>query len=79
MVGAKILAKCDALDGVTDGQIQDVAACHAVFNLQTDVPSCSGAPRDDSCLTAGQKTVLATVFAGPRTQPRRGFLFQYLV
>lgn len=65
MLGSRIVAKCDALDGVTDGQVQDVAACQTAFNLQTDVPTCSGA-RDGSCLSPAQKTVLANVFAGPK-------------
>ena len=65
MVSAKIIAKCDALDGVTDGQVQDVAACQAAFSLQNDVPSCSGA-RDGTCLTPAQKTVLGNIFAGPK-------------
>lgn len=65
MVGEKIIAKCDALDGVADGQVQDTAACQAAFSLQNDVPSCSGA-RDGSCLSPAQKTVLASVFAGPK-------------
>lgn len=65
MLGNRIVAKCDALDGVTDGQVQDVAACQVAFNLQTDVPTCSGA-RDGLCLSSAQKTVLASVFAGPK-------------
>lgn len=65
MVSDKIVAKCDALDGVVDGQVQDVATCQAAFNLQTDVPSCSGA-RDGSCLSPAQKTVLTSIFAGPK-------------
>lgn len=67
LLGSRILAKCDALDGVTDGQVNDVAACQAAFNLQTDVPSCSaGAARDGTCLTPAQKNVLADIFAGPK-------------
>jgi feruloyl esterase len=65
MVSDKIIAKCDALDGVVDGQVQDVAACQAAFSLQNDVPSCSGA-RDGTCLSPAQKTVLASIFAGPK-------------
>ena len=65
LVSNKILAKCDALDGATDGLVNDVAACQTAFNLQTDVPSCTGA-RDGTCLTPEQKTVLSTVFAGPK-------------
>ncbi len=65
MVGEKIIAKCDALDGVADGLVQDTAACQATFSLQNDVPSCSGT-RDGSCLSPAQKTVLASIFAGPK-------------
>lgn len=66
LVASKVLAKCDALDGATDGLVQDVAACQASFNLALDVPSCSGA-RDGSCLSADQKSVLGKVFSGPTT------------
>jgi feruloyl esterase len=62
-VSQAVLAKCDALDGATDGMIQDGAACQQAFNLQRDVPTCSGA-RDGSCLTADQKTAIAPIFSG---------------
>ncbi|WP_298213337.1 tannase/feruloyl esterase family alpha/beta hydrolase [Acidovorax sp.] len=65
LVSSKIVARCDALDGVADGQVNDVAACQAAFNLQTDVPTCSGA-RDGSCLSSEQKSVLTRIFAGPK-------------
>ncbi len=65
MLGARIVAKCDALDGVTDGIVSDVKACQASFNIQTDVPTCSGA-RDGSCLSSAQKTVLSKIFAGAK-------------
>ncbi len=65
LISSKIVAKCDALDGVADGQVNDVAACQTAFNLQTDVPTCTGA-RDGSCITSEQKSVLASVFAGPK-------------
>jgi Tannase and feruloyl esterase len=61
-----VVAKCDALDGASDGMVQDVAACQATFNLSADVPTCS-AGRDGTCLSSDQKTVLATVFSGPKT------------
>lgn len=65
MVASRILAKCDALDGVADGQVNDVAACRAAFDLGTDVPTCSGA-RDGTCLTATQKAAVANVYTGAR-------------
>ena len=63
LLGSRITAKCDALDGATDGMVQDVAACQSAFNIATDVPTCTGA-RDGSCLSSDQKTVLARIFAG---------------
>ncbi|MBP6900395.1 MAG: tannase/feruloyl esterase family alpha/beta hydrolase [Burkholderiaceae bacterium] len=65
-VSNAVLAKCDALDGASDGLIQDTTACQAAFDLNRDVPTCSGA-RDGSCLTTAQKTVIAQLFAGAQT------------
>jgi feruloyl esterase len=61
-----VLAKCDALDGASDGLVQDTAACQAAFDLNRDVPTCSGA-RDGTCLSAAQKTAIAKLFAGATT------------
>ena len=60
-----ILARCDALDGVSDALVQDIDACRPAFDLQRDVPTCAGA-RDGSCLSSEQKMVIAAVFAGAR-------------
>ena len=65
MIGAKIVAKCDALDGATDNWVGDVAACQQAFNVNTDIPTCTGA-RDGSCLTTAQKSVLADVHSGAK-------------
>ena len=64
LVSNAVLAKCDALDGAADGLVQDTAACQAAFNLDRDVPTCSGA-RDGSCLSPAQKTGIAKIFSGP--------------
>lgn len=65
LIAEAILARCDALDGLADGQVHDGAACRTAFDLARDVPTCAGA-RDGSCLSAEQKTVIAAVHAGPR-------------
>ena len=62
-VSAAVLAKCDALDGATDGIIQDTGACQSAFSFQRDVPTCAGA-RNGTCLSQAQKTVLAPIFSG---------------
>lgn len=66
LVSAAVVAKCDALDGLADGIVHHTSACQSAFNLQTDVPTCSGA-RNGSCLSAAQKSVIAQIFAGPKT------------
>ena len=66
LVSNAVLAKCDALDGATDGLVQDTAACQAAFSLDRDVPTCSG-ERDGTCLSAAQKTGIAKLFAGATT------------
>lgn len=66
LIAGAILAKCDALDGLADGLVQDVEACRTAFNLERDVPTCPG-PRDGSCLTPAQKTAVASAFAAART------------
>ena len=65
-VSNAVLGKCDALDGATDGLVQDTAACQAAFNLDRDVPTCSGA-RNGSCLSAAQKSSIAGLFSGATT------------
>ncbi|MEO8058385.1 MAG: tannase/feruloyl esterase family alpha/beta hydrolase [Burkholderiales bacterium] len=66
LVANAVLAKCDALDGSTDGLVQDTNACQAAFNLDRDVPTCTGA-RDGTCLSAAQKLVIGKRFSGVTT------------
>ena len=65
-VAAAVVAKCDALDGATDGLVQDVEACQRTFSFANDVPTCTGA-RNGSCLSAAQKTAIAPIFSGAVT------------
>lgn len=70
LVAQAVLTRCDALDGVTDGLVQDTTACQAAFDLDRDVPTCPGA-RDGTCLSADQKTVVASIFRGATTSDGR--------
>lgn len=63
VVSNAVLAKCDALDGATDGIVQDTSACQKAFSLATDVPTCT-AGRDGTCLSAEQKSAIAPIFSG---------------
>jgi hypothetical protein len=62
-----VLEQCDALDGIADGIVHDTVDCQAHFDIATHVSVCD-AERDGTCLTGAQKSVLAEIFAGPRTQ-----------
>lgn len=66
LVSKAVLGKCDALDGSTDGLIQDTTACQAAFDLNRDVPTCTGG-RDGTCLSTAQKTGIAKLFSGVTT------------
>lgn len=66
LVSQAVLARCDALDGATDGMVQAGAACQASFDLSRDVPTCGDA-RDGSCLSAEQKSTIAGLFKGATT------------
>ncbi len=72
IVADAILAKCDALDGVKDGMVQDVATCQKAFDITRDVPSCT-AGRDGKCLSNLQKSTVAKVFAGGKTADGKPF------
>jgi hypothetical protein len=63
LVADKVMAKCDAIDGLKDGLIDDPRKCN--FDSRRDVPICSaGADRPD-CLTTAQAGAIAKVYSGP--------------
>jgi pimeloyl-ACP methyl ester carboxylesterase len=66
VIASAILARCDGLDRLEDGMVQDSERCQEAFSIERDVPTCE-ADRDGACLTAEQKSVVADVFAGART------------
>ena len=63
-----VLARCDALDGLNDGVVADLAACQKAFDLQRDVANCEGASAAPAanCLHPRQKAAMARVLAGPK-------------
>ncbi|OOG86500.1 esterase, partial [Hydrogenophaga sp. A37] len=65
LVARAILARCDALDGLGDGLVNDVEACRTAFDPMRDLPTCAG-ERDGRCLSGAQKSVLAAVYAPAR-------------
>jgi hypothetical protein len=73
MVASKILAKCDALDGASDGLIRGIKDYQENFSLASDVPTCTTGVRDGSCLTSAQKDARSrsTLPRRPLRSPRR--------
>jgi feruloyl esterase len=61
LVGDAVLKKCDGLDGLVDGMINDYRACR----FDPAVLTCKGA-KSASCLTSQQITALKEVMEGPR-------------
>jgi feruloyl esterase len=60
-VGDAVMAKCDALDGVKDGVIDDPRKC--AFTASADVPRCSGDTATPGCLTSTQIKTVETIYS----------------
>jgi hypothetical protein len=69
-VAAAVLQRCDKLDGVRDGLVQNTRLCQKVFDLGRDVPTCAG-ERNGSCLSQEQKLAIGPIFRGARTSDGR--------
>jgi feruloyl esterase len=63
LVAERVMAKCDSIDGLKDGLIDDPRKCD--FNPALDVPICSEGKDSQDCLTAAQATAIAKVYSGP--------------
>lgn len=64
LLAKHVMEKCDAVDGLADGLIDDPRACS--FSVATDVPGCPAGTDDDSCLTTAQADAIQKVYDGPR-------------
>lgn len=69
-IGEAVTAKCDAIDGVKDGVIDDPRRCG--FVPARDLPQCSGDSPAQGCLTAAQIRAVETIYS---PVPRRGAQF----
>lgn len=66
LVAGAILDRCDALDGLADGMVQDSTTCQQAFSIKRDVPRCDDG-RDGTCLTKEQQKVIEEIFGGAHT------------
>lgn len=62
MIGAAVVAACDALDGIKDGILNDPRRCH--FDPSTLL--CKGADAPD-CLTGAQVATVKKIYQGAKT------------
>jgi feruloyl esterase len=63
LVAQKVMDKCDAVDGLKDGLIDDPRACK--FDAARDVPACSASSTSADCLTPAQASAINKVYSGP--------------
>jgi feruloyl esterase len=63
LVATAVRNKCDAVDGLKDGLIDDPRACR--FDPARDVPACKAGQDTADCLTAAQATAFSKIYNGP--------------
>lgn len=68
----KVMEKCDAVDGLKDGVIDDPRRCD--FDASQDVPACTAGQSDSAeCLTAAEATAINRIYRGPGSQGKSIF------
>jgi len=63
LLSDKVLARCDAIDGVKDGLIDDPRKCD--FDAHRDVPACPADTDGADCLTVAQADAVMHIYSGP--------------
>jgi tannase/feruloyl esterase len=63
LVAQKVMDKCDAVDGLKDGLIDDPRVCR--FDTLRDVPACSAGADTPDCLTVAEAVTINKIFSGP--------------
>ncbi len=71
LVGQKVMEKCDAIDGLKDGLIDDPRKCD--FDPARDVPACNAGTDGEDCLTPAQAAAIAKVYSGPMSNGKPFF------
>ena len=65
MLAEAVMAKCDGIDGLVDGLIDDPRKC--TFNAMTDLPACAGDVDGMDCFTQAQRQAVYNIYRGPQT------------
>ncbi len=71
LVAKAVMAKCDALDGLKDGLIDDPRLCS--LDVKADLPACAAGTDNDTCLTAAQSAAVMKIYGGPVSHGRQIF------
>ena len=71
LVAVRVMAKCDDVDGLKDGLIDDPRKCD--FNPGKDVPVCKDGVDSADCLTPAQADAIAKVYLGPMSNGKKIF------
>jgi feruloyl esterase len=61
VVAEAVMAKCDAIDGVKDGVIDDPRRCS--FNPSADIPTCASDVSAAGCLTSAELHTVETIYS----------------
>jgi feruloyl esterase len=71
LVADKVMAKCDAIDGLKDGLIDDPRKCN--FDPAHDVPACAAGTDGADCLTPAQAEAIGKIYSGPTSNGKPFF------
>ena len=63
LLADRVMGKCDAIDGLNDGLIDDPRKCD--FDPARDVASCAAGTDGPDCLTPAEAEAIAKVYSGP--------------
>jgi feruloyl esterase len=71
LVANAVMAKCDAVNGLKDGLIDDPRRCS--FKVATDVAACPAGNDAATCLTPAQAAAIQKVYDGPTANGKQLF------
>jgi hypothetical protein len=71
LVAGRVMAKCDAVDGLEDGLIDDPRQCS--FDPTRDLPACQDGVDTPDCVTPAEAATLQKIYGGPGSKGRPFF------
>ena len=63
LLAKAVMDKCDSIDGLADGLIDDPLRC--TFDARTDLPACKGDVDGPDCFTTAQRNAIYAIYNGP--------------